>query len=126
MGSELSCPCGNRIDFEEPQRKKPVDILQEINLGKLQAEEMLYEYSYSHTKSCLIKTEQLEGFFKNRNLLIMPSNTGNYSSYYNIMFLTNFGPIADTIFILMQYNQNIDDKSFRTSMYTKSLNVSFV
>jgi hypothetical protein len=122
MGSELSCPCGNRIDFEDMnQKKKPIDIIQELNLGRLQPEELTYEYVYAQTKSCLIKTDQIEGFFKNKQLLMLPFNSG-YNSYYNIMFMTNFGPLEDTIFILMQYNQNIDDKSFRNTMM-KNLNV---
>jgi hypothetical protein len=125
MGSELSCPCGNRIDFEDPNpKKKQDDIIQEINLGRLQLEELTYEYTYAQTKSCLIKTEQLEGFFKNKQLLMLPFTSG-YNNYYNIFFLTNFGPLEDTLFILLQFSQNIDDKSFRASMI-KTLNVTHI
>lgn len=73
MGSELSCPCGDRhVEMDEPATK--MDILQEVMRGKLLPEEVIFNYSYDHTKVCLIKTEQLEGFFNNRNLLKLESS----------------------------------------------------
>lgn len=71
MGSEFSCPCSNRpLETEEiPYR---MDILQEVNQGKLSPEELIYSFAYDRTKACLIKTDDLEKFFKNRKLLILP------------------------------------------------------
>lgn len=74
MGSELSCPCGNRnMDIEETPKPKETDIIQEVMRGKLLPEELLYDYTYDKTKVCLIRTDQIEGFFSNRNLLKLSS-----------------------------------------------------
>lgn len=71
MGSELSCPCGNRpLETEETPYK--MDIIEEVMQGKLPPEDIIYTYVYDRTKVCLIRTDDLEKFFNNRNLLRLP------------------------------------------------------
>ena len=76
MGNELSCPCATDVDFDNPKEKKTdVDIIEEVMKGKLSREDLLYEYNCANdiltSKICLTSTKNLDGFFSNRNLLIV-------------------------------------------------------
>jgi hypothetical protein len=115
MGSELSCPCGDRNDIEkEEPPKMNTDIVKEVMRGKLLPEELLYEYTYDQSKVCLIRTDQLEGFFANRNLLKL-STKKEINYYYNITYITNFLGKNDLVFVLLQYTPGMEDKSFNRS-----------
>jgi hypothetical protein len=121
MGSELSCPCGskNQLETEESPNKKETDIIEEIMKGKLLPQNITFEHTYKQTKICLIKTEELEGFFANRNILkLVIKKEINY--YYNLVFITNFMAINN---ILLQYTPGMEDKTFmRSATYLNNKN----
>lgn len=113
MGLEFSCPCGEKNDLptEATPNKTPADdIVEEIMRGKLLPEELLCENTYEHTKVCLIRTDQLEGFFANRNLLKI-STRKEINTYYNMIFVSNFMAQHGLVFILMQYSHGMDEKN---------------
>jgi len=124
MGSELSCPCGNaNLSSTEEKNEKPIDIIDEIMKGKLLPQNITFEHIYKQTKICLIKTEELEGFFANRNILRLETKKEiNY--YYNLVFITNFMAINNQVFILLQFTPGMEEKSFNKSLtsYTSNKN----
>lgn len=117
MGSELSCPCGNRLSIDnEEETKESSDIIEEVMKGKLLPQQVTYEYIYDQSKVCLINTDDLEGFFANRNLLKL-STKKEINFYYNLVFITNFMSMNNQIFLLLQYTPGMEDKSFRDISY---------
>lgn len=120
MGSELSCPCGGRQDMEqETPSDNNKDIIEEIMRGKLSKDQILFEYTSTaetqSSKICLVSTSNLEGFFANRNLLIISSKS-EINLYYNTIFISNFLNQESLACILLQYKKDQEDKS---SFYTK-------
>ncbi len=122
MGSELSCPCGDRSHIEtNPNNQNDPDIIEEVMKGKLSPNDITYQYNYKQTKICLIKTEELEGFFSNRKILkVLTKQEINH--YYDIVFLTNFMAISNQAFVIMQYTPGMQDKSFGKGGYSSFLN----
>ena len=115
MGSELSCPCGARQDIDqETPKENNKDIIEEVMKGKLSKDQILFEYtSTTETKSskiCLVSTANLEGFFANRNLLIISSKS-EINLYYNTIFISNFLNQESLACILLQYKKGQEDKS---------------
>lgn len=122
MGDELSCPCGNRHELEQETKKATSgeeDIIKEVMKGKLSKDQILYEYACSNkmraSKICLIGTNSLEGFFSNRNLLIIEEKH-EINLYYNTIFITNFLNQVSLTCIILQYTRGNED---RTSLYIK-------
>lgn len=121
MGGELSCPCGRRLDLNlKPKGKTDFDIITEVMKGKLQKENLLYEYAVNNdiqsSKVYLISTSSIEGFFANRNLLIIETKHDiNY--YYNKAFVCNFLNQEAIAFVLLQYQKGQEDRS---TFYSKS------
>ena len=94
MGDELSCPCGNRQDITDLQNNKiHKDIIEEVMQGKLSKDELIYQCSSNNeflcSKICLLGSKNIEGFFANRNLLII-DNINEINLYYSNIFITNF------------------------------------
>lgn len=121
MGGELSCPCGRRLDLEpQIKAKTDYDIINEVMKGKLKKEHLLYEYAVNNdiqsAKVYLISTSTIEGFFANRNLLIIETRHDiNY--YYNRGFICNFLNQESIAFVLLQYKKGQEDRS---TYYSKS------
>jgi len=69
MGSELSCPCDNKITETEETPKNQNEELNKMIQFRLTKEDIIYNYSYETTKICVIKTVNLEKFFKTRSML---------------------------------------------------------
>jgi len=88
MGSDISCPC-SRIDINQETHEEEKDILAKIMNGKLSQKEILLDFYNDTTKVCLIKTECIESFFNNRNLLRVPSKR-DYLKYYNSVYISNY------------------------------------
>jgi hypothetical protein len=107
MGNELSCPCGNRVDIEEPVNRKQ-DIVETLIKSKLTTEDILYHFLHIDTKACLIKIDQLEKFFNSRQLLNLKPEKDERKEYCSMVYLTNFVPIKDTIFILLRYSGKLE------------------
>jgi hypothetical protein len=80
-----------------------MDILDKVMKGKLARSEILFDFYYDITKACLIKTDDIERFFNNMNLLKIPDNS-EINHYYNQIFITNFLAKVDTTLILLFYN----------------------
>jgi hypothetical protein len=116
MGAEMSCPCSTRHEFErEETTPQKMDIVKEVMRGKLLPEEVTYDYIYDQTKVALIKIEQLEAFFANRNLLKVANKNREINYYYNTVYISNFMTMDDCVFILLQYTPGLEDKSFQTT-----------
>lgn len=111
MGNELSCPCGNRADIEEPVSRNE-DIVQELIKSKLTIEDIFYHFLYLETKACIIKNDQLEKFFNSRQLLNQKSDKNDSRrDYCSMVFVTNFSPIKDSIFILLRYMNKFEENN---------------
>ena len=123
MGSELSCPCGNRVEYDEVENKKQ-DIVETLIKSRLSVEDLCYHFYHNQTKACLIKTEQLDRFFNSRQLLNLNSEKNEYrKDYCSLVFITNFAPLKDCIFILLRYTTKVEDKSFRATKTNKVMNI---
>ena len=111
MGNELSCPCGNRTDIEETPKEVSNDILQTVLRGKLTKEQLIYEYTASNdkmkSKICLLATNNLEGFFNNRNLLSV-DNKREINCYYNLVYISNFLNQDTLACVILQYKKTQD------------------
>lgn len=69
MGSDLSCPCAGKT-MEPDNTPTPLTETQSVNLkSRFEESDILYSYIYGLTKINLIKTSNLEKFFKCRSLL---------------------------------------------------------
>lgn len=69
MGSELSCPCAGK-SIDDMNNPKPTNESDPIQFKtRLEAEDILYNYTYGLTKINLIRTCDLEKFFNSRSLL---------------------------------------------------------
>ena len=114
MGNELSCPCTNDYDYDNTkERKKDIDIIDEVMKGKLTQEDLLYEYKCSNqlltTKICLTSSKNLESFFLNRNLLIVETKL-EINLYYQNVFISNFINFDSLVTIILQYKKNENEK----------------
>jgi len=122
MGSELSCPCGERQDIQvEESKEKHVDIVEELLKGKLTEDDIFFQFVYGGSKICIIRNDQFEAFFSNRNFLKLSSKQEiNY--YYNLVYLTNsvFSFDKNYVLIFMQFTPGLEDKSVRNSSYINS------
>jgi hypothetical protein len=122
MGSELSCPCGERQDIHvEESKVKHVDIVEELLKGKLTEDDIFFQFVYGGSKICIIRNDQFEAFFTNRNFLKLSSKQEiNY--YYNLVYLTNsvFSFDKNYVLIFMQFTPGLEDKSVRNSSYINS------
>jgi hypothetical protein len=120
MGSVNACPCGDRdiesLKVNSNLKKKKYDLIEEIMLGRLAPEDLMFEYSYDQTKIVLIKSDHVQGFCNNRNLFKMSKS----HQYYNILFITNFLTRKDITMILLQNDYKKDDKK-RVHMRNKDL-----
>ena len=134
MGNEFSCPCSNSFISEKNNSKPEKDILKEIMKGKITKDDLLYEFQYSTelitTKICLVSAEKIEGFFKNRNLLIIETKYG-LNLYYNQIFISNFLIHEQLACVILQYKKfgskkneiDFDDKEETIkSMTMRSIN----
>ena len=115
MGNELSCPCSRNEDFDIPKEKKnDIDIIEEIMKGKLSKEDLLYEYNCTNdiltSKICLTSTKNLDGFFSNRNLLIVESKH-EINIYYQNIFICNFLNFDSLATVILQYKKEGDENS---------------
>ena len=115
MGNELSCPCSRNEDFDIPKEKKnDIDIIEEIMKGKLSKEDLLYEYNCTNdiltSKICLTSTKNLDGFFSNRNLLIVETKH-EINIYYQNIFICNFLNYDSLTTIILQYKKEVDENS---------------
>ena len=116
MGDELSCPCGNRQDITDLQNNNKIhkDIIEEVMQGKLSKDELIYQCSSNNeilsSKICLLGTKNIEGFFANRNLLII-DNKNEINLYYSNIFITNFLNQDDLACVILQYKKGNEDKS---------------
>jgi len=120
MGSELSCPCGNRNDVETvPTKEKVDDIVQELLKSKLSEDDLQFQYIYDQSKICLIRGDQFEPFFANRNFL-KTSTKKEINYYYNLIHISNFSFEKNLLFIFLQYTPGMEDKS----MIRNTLNTS--
>jgi len=88
MGSDITCPCGNNnLENEESQENQ--DLIAKVMQGKLTQSDIILEFLDEQTKICLIKTNHIEQFFNNRNLLRINPKKEN-SRYYNSVFISNY------------------------------------
>jgi hypothetical protein len=116
MGDELSCPCGNRQDITDLQNNNKVqkDIIEEVMQGKLSKDELIYQCSSTNdilcSKICLLGSKNIEGFFANRNLLII-DNKNEINLYYSNIFISNFLNQNDLACVILQYKKGNEDKS---------------
>ena len=115
MGDELSCPCGNRQDITDLQNNKiHKDIIEEVMQGKLSKDELIYQCSSNNeflcSKICLLGSKNIEGFFANRNLLII-DNINEINLYYSNIYITNFLNQDDMACVILQYKKGSEDKS---------------
>ena len=116
MGNELSCPCANDIESENPKvnKKTDIDIIEQVMKGKLSREELLYEYRCSNdlltSKICLTSTKNLDAFFSNRNLLIVETKH-EINLYYQNIFICNFLNMDSLATIILQYKKEEDENS---------------
>jgi hypothetical protein len=116
MGDELSCPCGNRQDITDLQNNNKVqkDIIEEVMQGKLSKDELIYQCSSNNellsSKICLLGSKNIEGFFANRNLLII-DNKNEINLYYSNIFISNFLNQNDLACVILQYKKGNEDKS---------------
>lgn len=71
MGNELACDCICRAPEQEtPYRSHSEAEAQKLKLNtKFEESDFLYNYSYGMTKINLIKTSNIEIFFKSKNFL---------------------------------------------------------
>ena len=116
MGDELSCPCGNRQDITDLQNNNKVqkDIIEEVMQGKLSKDELIYQCSSTNdilcSKICLLGSKNIEGFFANRNLLII-DNKNEINLYYSNIFISNFLNQNDLACLILQYKKGNEYKS---------------
>lgn len=121
MGNELSCPCSEHYEvIDKSENQNGGDIIDEVMKGKLPKEEILFEYSCKNdiqaSKVCLISTANIDGFFSNRNLLIIETKHDiNY--YYNKIIISNYLAEDSVVFIILQYSKGQEDRS---TYYSKS------
>ena len=116
MGNELSCPCANDIEYENPKEKKKtdIDIIEQVMKGKLSREELLYEYKCSNdsltSKICLTSSKNLDAFFSNRNLLIVETKH-EINLYYQNIFICNYLNMDSLATVILQYKKEEDENS---------------
>jgi hypothetical protein len=112
MGGITCCP--KREDYVV-EAKTP-DIVEEMMKNKLTPRNIMYDYTYESVKVCLIKAEQVDGFFKNKNLFKLPQYDEQSCYYYNGYCVTNFLGKRNIILLLLQH----------INLPKKNLNESFV
>lgn len=74
MGSELSCPCDSKVTETEETPKNINEELNKMIQLRLTKEDIIYLYCYETTKICIVKTFNLEKFFKTRSMLKLTNN----------------------------------------------------
>ena len=109
MGSDLSCPC-NRPVLEPEEAPNKIDIMKEVMQGKLNPNDIIYEFEYDQTKAYLIRTEHVEAFYNNRNLLKL-SKEKEINRYFNTIFISNFMAKQDIVLIVMQHSHEATPSS---------------
>jgi hypothetical protein len=129
MGADIACPCDRRTDTLEIPKMK-MDVVEMVMKGKLLEENLLFEYSYDQTKVCLIKTEQIEGFFNNRKFFRIKSKMSEINYYFNSVFITNFLAKKDLALIMLQYTpglpyNNMNNENTQISKKSKGKNSKF-
>lgn len=74
MGSELSCPCDSKLEECEATPKNSIEEVNKMIQSRLSKEDIIFQCCYERTKVCVIKTANLEKFFKTRSLLKLTNN----------------------------------------------------
>jgi hypothetical protein len=100
--------CPKRIDIPD-KKETPNDVVNEILKTKLTPKQIMYDYVYENIKICLIRSEQIEAFFKNRKLFKLPQyEESNY--YYNNFSMNNFLGKRNIILLLLQQLNDLSKK----------------
>jgi hypothetical protein len=113
MGTIGTICCPKRVDVaSETKKETPNDVVNEIMRNKMTPKQIMYDYVYESVKICLIKSDHVEGFFKNRNLFKIP-NYEEVNYYYNNFTITNFlGKRSIILVLLQQLNEIKKQDSF--------------
>jgi hypothetical protein len=120
MGSELSCPCGSRTNFEEPKESSDKKFLLEEEARLLISDsDILFSCIDEDTKICLIRPSKFEAFFKRIKFFRVEKDNKREDLFYNTVFLSNFvyedKPCA---FICLHYSDwKKNDSSYFTHTY---------
>jgi hypothetical protein len=80
------------------EEKKNDEIIKDLIKSKLNEKDINFLYLFEKVKICLIKGEQVPGFFNNRNLFKY-----NYGYNYNSFTVSNYLKKRNIVLIIMQY-----------------------
>lgn len=119
MGNEMFCPCSNPDLELNKNGNNCRDNDSDIYKLKLTLKQLIYHYEFQTCKAYLLKTDQLEDFFANRNFLIY-SYKKNSKSYFNQVFVSNFiASSDDSVFVIMKYDESFETLPFDSNVYAK-------
>jgi len=97
VGSEMSC-CDNREIVTAP---KDDAIIDEYYSKRFSKEDLLFSITISNFKICIILSEKIENFFKNKNCLKIKNN-----DFYNHINITNCLNNNDLSLIVLEIELN--------------------